>query len=606
MPGPHSQNKRDASSDKTGPLGRKSVVSSDYDQHRAAYAGLHHFEDYPVPTLAYDVPSKNIIFWNAALSRLTGYAAGEFSTVTGFVDALLCYAETREVYKQILNVPLTEGELQRSPVTCAGQDGRNYFAELQIWQPHADGYPDNCRLLHLLSLSSADPMVEYLESYSRELDSKIQENKSELERHKQWLEMALEGSREGLWTIDFRSGSMDFAYTNVLTILGYLPEELKDDEFLLAHVGEALARIGHSLDDLKNAPQIWDKLTHPADLPEVQRRLDAHFAGETPYYECQYRALAKNGEWRWILGHGRVIRRDEQGKPLEAVGTHIDIDQLKSIEASLRQSETLFRTLVENAPIGIVLIGDDGGIIYANPRFNELYGYNHEELKTLDAWWELSCPDAAARKTFIAALQNATATGLLSDVHCKDNSTKHALVKLVELPGGRRLVAYEDMTAQIIYERALQKREKELHEKSEKLEEMNAALRVLLNRMNSDREELEHKVFVNIRDMIMPYVDKLEMISHGEAQQSYLNIIKTNLQNVVSSFNLQLAKQSVNLTPRELQIANMINEGMTNKDISAILYISNSAVEFHRHNIRKKLNIVDKKINLKTHLRNIL
>ena len=62
MPGPHSQNKRDASSDKTGPLGRKSVVSSDYDQHRVAYAGLQHFEDYPVPTLAYDVPSKSIIF----------------------------------------------------------------------------------------------------------------------------------------------------------------------------------------------------------------------------------------------------------------------------------------------------------------------------------------------------------------------------------------------------------------------------------------------------------------------------------------------------------------------------------------------------------------
>ena len=162
------------------------------------------------------------------------------------------------------------------------------------------------------------------------------------------------------------------------------------------------------------------------------------------------------------------------------------------------------------------------------------------------------------------------------------------------------------MTAQIIYERALQKREKELHEKSEKLEEMNAALRVLLGRMNSDREEMEHKVFVNIRDTIMPYVDKLETICHGEAQQSYLNIIKTNLQNVVSSFNLQLARQSVNLTPRELQIANMINEGMTNKDISAILYISNSAVEFHRHNIRKKLNIVDKKINLKAHLRSIL
>ena len=577
-----------------------------YGQAVAAYAGLWHFEDYPVPTLAYDVPSKSIIFWNAALSKLTGYASHEFPQVTGFVDALLCYAETREVYKQILNIPLAEGELQRSPVTCAGRNGQNYFAELQIWQPRTPDYPDNCRVLHLLSLSSADPTVEYLQSYSRELDSKIQENKSELERHKKWLEMALEGSREGLWTIDFRSGKMDFAYTNILTILGYAPEEIADANFILDHVGKALVRIGHNLDDLKNAPQVWDKLTHPDDLPEVQRRLDAHFAGETPSYECQYRALTKTGVWRWILGHGRVILRDEQGRPLEVVGTHIDIDQLKSTEENLRQSETLFRNLVENAPIGIVLIEGNDGIIYANPRFNDLYGYSQDELGRLEIWWELSCPESAVRKAFVADLHEATATGLLSDVRCKDGTVKHALVKLVELPGDRMLIAYEDMTAQIIYERALQKREKELHEKSEKLEEMNAALRVLLNRMNSDREEMEHKVFVNIRDMIMPYVDKLETICHGEAQQSYLNIIKTNLQNVVSSFNLQLAKQSVNLTPRELQIANMINEGMTNKDISAILYISNSAVEFHRHNIRKKLNIVDKKVNLKAHLRSIL
>ena len=598
MPEPHPPNKRfDASGDAAPPAA---------EQGGSAYAGLRHFEDYPVPTLAYDASSKAIIFWNSALSKLTGYDAREFPTVTGFVDALLCYAETREVYKQILNIPLAEGELQRSPVTCAGRDGRNYFSELQIWHPRTDDYPDNCRILHMLSLSSADPMVEYLQNYNQELDSKIQENKSELERQKQWLEMALEGSQESLWTIDFSSGRMEFAYTNLLTILGYSAEELKDSDFVFNHVQGALERIGHGPEHLKSAPLIWDKLTHPEDLPEVLRRLDAHFAGETPYYECQYRALTKSGEWHWILGHGRVIRRDEQGRPIEAVGTHIDIEQLKSTEESLRQSEALFRNLVEKAPIGIVLIGDAEDIIYANPRFNELYGYSQEELGGLLTWWELSCPDANVRKTFVAQLHGPTDTGLMSEVFCRDGSTKHALVKLVNLPGGRKLIAYEDMTAQIIYERALQKREKELHEKSEKLEEMNAALRVLLGRMNSDREEMEHKVFVNIRDMIAPYVDKLESICHSEVQQSYLNIIKTNLQNVVSSFNLQLAKQSVNLTPREMQIANMINEGMTNKDISAILYISNGAVEFHRHNIRKKLNIVDKKINLKTYLRSIL
>ena len=147
------------------------------------------------------------------------------------------------------------------------------------------------------------------------------------------------------------------------------------------------------------------------------------------------------------------------------------------------------------------------------------------------------------------------------------------------------------------------KREKELHDKSEKLEEMNSALRVILSRMNSDKEELENKIYVNIRDLVMPYVDKLGNLFQNETQQSYVNILKLNLQNIISSFAIHLTKQSVNFTPREIQIANMINENMTNKDIATILCISESSVEFHRHNIRKKLGLVDKKVNLKTYLR---
>ena len=114
---------------------------------------------------------------------------------------------------------------------------------------------------------------------------------------------------------------------------------------------------------------------------------------------------------------------------------------------------------------------------------------------------------------------------------------------------------------------------------------------------------MENKIYVNIRDLVMPYVDKLGNLFQSETQQSYVNIIKLNLQNIISSFAIHLTKQSVNFTPREIQIANMINENMTNKDIAAILCISESSVEFHRHNIRKKLGLVDKKVNLKTYLR---
>ena len=545
-----------------------------------SFPGLVIFEDYPVASIFFNVVDGKIVSWNRACSNLTGYESKFFSSISDFADTAIPNTETCELFKKLLFVPLQGDEVQRTPVTCLTKEGRIFIAEMQVWQATGRDYPANVRGLHVLELSSNDPVVERLRNYSVELNSRIQESASELEKHKQWLEMALEGSREGVWTIDFKTDTMNFVYTNLLSILGY------------------------SSKDIENTQSSWDNLTHPDDLPEVRGRLQDHLDGISPFYEAEYRAKAKNGEWRWILGHGKVVRRDEDGKPLEAVGTHIDIDRLKGIEDELRKSENLFRTLVENAPVALILVSPNGKIIYANPRFTELSGFDHGKLDSIENWWEAAYPNEAAHAEFLTKLQEGRP--FQTEIMGRGGLEKHVIVHFAKLPDCSSFIAYEDITSQFIYERTLLRREKELHEKSEKLEEMNSALRVILNRMNSDKDELESKVYMNIRDLVMPYVDKLESISHNEVQQSYLNIIKQNLQNIASSFAVQFSKRNVSLTPREIQIANMINENMTNKDIAAILYISESSVEFHRHNIRKKLGLVDKKVNLKTYLRGML
>lgn len=547
-----------------------------------SFAGIKVFADYPVPSVFFNAKSGEIFFWNQATTDLTGYEANHFQHIDDFINVLIPNIETGDLFKKLLLLPMQDKDTQYAPVTCMSSSGKPYVAELQFWQTFSDDYPPHSRVLHLLKLSSDDPVVEHLHKYSEELGLRFQESSTELARHKKWLEMALEGSREGLWTIDFRSGKEEIACENVLHMLGY------------------------EAGDIDNSLVTWDGITHPEDLPVVQERLQAHLEGKTPYYESEYRAKSKDGQWRWILGHGRVISRDENNKPLEVVGTHIDIDRLKRTEEELRRSENLFRTLVENAPLGLVLLSSVGEILYLNPEFEKLFGYTQAEVVNIADWWELACPDTKDRSVLLKNLRETDGKPFLTDVACKDGSHKHVRVQLVTLNDQSSFIAYEDVTAQKFYERALLKREKELHEKSEKLEEMNSALRVILNRVNSDREEVENRVYANIRDLVMPYIDKLNTIMHNDVHKAYLNMVKTNLDNIVSTFAIQLTKQNINLTPREIQIANMINEDMTNKDIAAVLYISESSVEFHRHNIRKKLGIVDKKINLKTYLRGIL
>ncbi len=61
----------------------------------------------------------------------------------------------------------------------------------------------------------------------------------------------------------------------------------------------------------------------------------------------------------------------------------------------------------------------------------------------------------------------------------------------------------------------------------------------------------------------------------------------------------------MHLTPKEILVANLIREDKSTKEIAGILTISESSVQFHRHNMRRKLGLVEKKINLKSYLQSL-
>ena len=140
----------------------------------------------------------------------------------------------------------------------------------------------------------------------------------------------------------------------------------------------------------------------------------------------------------------------------------------------------------------------------------------------------------------------------------------------------------------------------ELQQKSDKLMEMNTALEVILNKREKDKEGLEEKIMLNIKDRIKPFINKLNNSNLTDKQHSYLQIIESNLKELVSSFSKSLSSIYLNLTPTEIQVANLIRQGRLSKDISTILHVSEKTVETHRKNIRKKLGITNRKENLRT------
>jgi DNA-binding CsgD family transcriptional regulator len=87
-----------------------------------------------------------------------------------------------------------------------------------------------------------------------------------------------------------------------------------------------------------------------------------------------------------------------------------------------------------------------------------------------------------------------------------------------------------------------------------------------------------------------------------ERQQAYASILETNLNDIVSPFCQSLSSKYLSLTPAEIQVANLVKQGRTAKEIAELLNLSASTVEFHKANIRKKIGIKNTKANLRSHL----
>jgi PAS domain S-box-containing protein len=151
-------------------------------------------------------------------------------------------------------------------------------------------------------------------------------------------------------------------------------------------------------------------------------------------------------------------------------------------------------------------------------------------------------------------------------------------------------------------ERILREREADLEMEKSNLQETNTALKVLIKRREMDKHDFEEQVMFNVKEFVLPYLDKLKDLDLDDRQQAYLSIVESNLNDITSAFSRRLSLEYYDLTPSERKTANFIRQGKKTKDIAALLGISRRTVEAYRLNIRKKMRLQNKKVNLETYL----
>lgn len=154
-------------------------------------------------------------------------------------------------------------------------------------------------------------------------------------------------------------------------------------------------------------------------------------------------------------------------------------------------------------------------------------------------------------------------------------------------------------------EDSLLEREWELEIKTKNLEETNAALKILLRKREEDKTELEEKVLANMKELVMPYLEKLKRSGLNDRQKNFLGIMESNLDDIVSPFVHGLSDRYLMLTPSEIRVANLVKQGKNTKEIADLVSLSPRTIESYRDSIREKLGIKNKKINLRTYLLSI-
>ena len=164
----------------------------------------------------------------------------------------------------------------------------------------------------------------------------------------------------------------------------------------------------------------------------------------------------------------------------------------------------------------------------------------------------------------------------------------------------------QDLVAEMVHrrtaEKALRKKTIELKSKADSLIEANAALKVLLTVRATDKVEIEEKVMLNINELIVPYLEKVKRRKLDAKQKTYVSILESNLNDIVSSFAHNLSSKFLRLSQTELEVVSLIKQGKNTKEIAEFMNLAESTIDFHRNNIRRKFGIKNKKISLKTYL----
>ncbi|TYB88798.1 MAG: PAS domain S-box protein [Kosmotoga sp.] len=191
---------------------------------------------------------------------------------------------------------------------------------------HAIEWPSGKQVLLKINAAPLFDKNENLDGMvaSMENITKLKQTEEKLNKINTRLNLAYEGAKIGIWDHDFRTDKV-YRMGKWSEMLGYKPGEIE------------------------NEVNGWESLIHPKDIGKVKETMRKTAKGISDEFKVAHRLKCKNGKYKWILNWGKVVEFNHEGKPIRAVGVHVDIDELRKTQEALQNSMKQLTDLTENS-----------------------------------------------------------------------------------------------------------------------------------------------------------------------------------------------------------------------------------------------------------------
>ncbi|MGZ8983900.1 MAG: PAS domain S-box protein [Methylotenera sp.] len=358
-----------------------------------------------------------------------------------------------------------------------------------------------------------------------------------------------------------------------------------------------------------------DMLFPAADREAVMAKIQLIMNGED-WESLEIPMQHTSGAFRVISWNSATLYQPGGNTVRAIVAQGQDITERKRIEQDLRIAATAFE--VQES----ILVTDEYRIIIrVNKAFTRMMGYSAEEalgqpvsmLRSglhdaafyRDMWYAIDRDQYWQGEIWDRRKNGEVFPGLvtMTAVPSADGHTTHYVCSLLDITLQKQAEKVLLDTRKHL-EGQVKKTVAELTHIKEEADELNTALKVMIKLRESESSDAKNLLILELKQEVMPFLQRLK---NGSRDSKHIHLISTldaNLQRLISSYGCATSITSAykNLTPKEIQVASMVREGLSTKVIAATLSLSPETISIHRKNIRKKLGLDSKSDNLRSYL----